>query len=162
MSAVDLKYYRDPRHGFSMVYPDPWYAFELETQEGRLFSEKRDDFGTCISVEITPLPTEVTAADLPVLQEAFLKGLRGAPGAEIVREDAYDVGWAVGVEAVYLFDEGRERRKRWVRVLYKGTHQYRLVAQGRNEAEYERWLDEFKPALTAFQFDGGVRPHYAE
>ena len=145
-----------------MVYPDPWYAFELETQEGRLFSEKRHDFGTCISVEITDLPTEVTAEDLPLLREGFLKGLKSAPGVKIEREDAYDVDWAVGVEAVYTFDEGRERRKRWVRVLYKGRHQYRLVAQGRSEAEYERWLDEFKPALTAFQFDGGVRPFYPE
>lgn len=155
---TDLKYYRDRRHGFSMLYPEPWHVFDLADQEGRRFSERADEFGTCISVEITELPTAITAEDLPVLKRGFLKGLRSAPGSRIVRQDAYDVGWAVGVEAVQLFDEGGERRKRWVRVLYRGRHQYRLVAQGRTAAEYARWLNEFKPAMTAFRFDGGIAP----
>ena len=158
----DLKYYRDPEHGFSMVYPEPWHAFELQDNEGRLFSERPDDFGTCLAIEITELPTPVTAEDLPALRQGFMKGLRSAPGSRILRRSDYDVGWAVGLEAVQLFDEGGERRKRWVRVLYKGNHQYRLVAQGRNAKEYERWLNEFKPAMTAFRFDGGIAPVYPE
>jgi hypothetical protein len=158
----DLKYYRDRKHGFSMVYPDSWHAFELQGIEGRLFSERPDDTGTCIAIEITELPTPVTAEDLPVLRRGFLKGLRSAPGSRIVRKDDYDVGWAVGLEAVQLFDDGGERRKRWVRVLYKGNHQYRLVAQGRTAKEFDRWLSEFKPAMTAFRFDGGIPPVYPE
>jgi hypothetical protein len=158
----DLKYYRDPQRGFSMVYPDGWHPFELQGIEGRLFSERPDDTGTCVAIEITELPTPVTAEDLPALRQGFLKGLRRAPGSRILSKQDYDVGWAVGLEAIQLFDEGDERRKRWVRVLYRGNYQYRLVAQGRTEQEYERWLNEFKPAMTAFRFDGGIAPVYPE
>ncbi len=160
--TTDLKYYRDPKHGFSMVYPEPWHAFDLVGAEGRLFSERKDDHATCIAVEITPLPAPVTADDLPLLRRAFLRGLRSAPGSRIVRRDDYDVGWAVGLEAVQLFDEGGARRKRWVRVLYHKQHQYRLVAQGRSPEEFDRWLVDFKPAMTSFKFDGGVAPAYPE
>jgi hypothetical protein len=160
--VTDLKYYRDRKHGFSMVYPDPWHAYELRDAEGRMFAERPDDFGTCLMVEITELPTEVTAEDLPALREGFVKGLRSAPGSRILKRSDYDVGFAVGMEAIQLFDEGGERRKRWVRVLYRGNHQFRLVAQGRTPAEFERWLNEFKPAMTAFRFDGGIPPVYPE
>jgi hypothetical protein len=158
----DLKYYRDRKHGFSMVYPEPWHVYELRDREGRMFSERPNDFGTCLSVEITELPTQVTAEDLPTLRQGFIKGLRSAPGSRILRKDDYDVGWAIGLEAVQLFDERDERRKRWVRVLYKGEHQYRLVAQGRTAEEFDRWLSDFKPAMTAFRFDGGIAPIYPE
>jgi hypothetical protein len=158
----DLKYYRDRKHGFSMVYPEPWHVYELRDSEGRMFSEQPNDFSTCLSVEITELPTRVTAEDLPTLRQGFIKGLRSAPGSRILRKDDYDVGWAVGLEAVQLFDESGERRKRWVRVLYKGDHQYRLVAQGRTAEEFDRWLSDFKPAMTAFRFDGGIAPIYPE
>jgi hypothetical protein len=160
--VTDLKYYRDRKHGFSMVYPETWHAYELRDAEGRMFAERPDDFGTCLMIEITKLPMAVTPEDLPALRAGFMKGLRSAPGSRILRKNDYDVGWAVGLEAIQLFDEDGERRKRWVRVLYRGEHQYRLVAQGRSPEEYERWLNEFRPAMTAFQFDGGIAPVYPE
>ena len=144
---TDLKYYRDGR--FTLMYPEPWHAFELEGADGRRFAEERDGSGASLSIEVTTLPTSVTAADLPTLRQGFLEGLRAAHGSRILRQDDYDVGFAIGLEAEQSWADGR----RWVRVLYREDKQFRLVAQAPSDAEFERWLPDFKPAMTAFRLE---------
>lgn len=155
---MPLKIHRDERD-FTFLYPESWHAFTFEAGNGPgvLFAESADDFGTHLSIEVADLPTTVTAADLPELEKAFRAGLRKAPKSRVESHTSYDVGFLVGLEAYQTFEENGQRRKRWIRLLYSDTRQARLVAQGANEAEFERWLVRFKPAMTTFNF-GDIWP----
>ena len=157
---VPLKYHREPRHGYSFVYPEYWQRFDLVVDggHGALFAEDPDDRSTCLSVESRDIETSVTAADLPTLREGFIGGLRKIPGIRILRRTDYDVGFLIGLEAQFDFDEDGLRRRRWVRVLYQGTVQARLIAQGKTIERFKYWLPCFKPAMTGFVFDGGFAP----
>jgi len=153
---VPLKYHRDVRYGFSLLYPESWHAFDLP--DGKLFSPSPVDPVTFLSVEVKDLGTRVKAADLPDLREGFLTGLRAVAGSEIESHQDYDVGFLIGLEARQTYRERRTRRKRWIRLLYKDTLQVRLVAQGATTREFEFWLPCFDPGMTAFVFDGGLPP----
>jgi hypothetical protein len=155
---VPLKYYRDPKHGFSMLYPDAWYVFDLTEVEGKLFAPSPTDLATCLSVEVRDIGTPVTARDLPTLREGFLSGLGQVPGSRLTDRKEYDVGFLIGLEARQTFRDGRARRKRWIRLLYRDTLQVRLLAQGASPVEFDFWLPVFNPAMTGFVFDGGVAP----
>src|SRR5439155_18053803 len=117
----------------------------------------QEDIATHMSLELMDLPTEVKARDLPSIEQAFLDGLAQVGDSHILRRDAYATGFLIGVEAEQTFVEDGQRRRRWVRLLYQAKRQARLVAQGASEAEYERWLVRFKPAMTTFNF-GDVWP----
>ncbi len=98
------------------------------------------------------LGTEVTAQDLPDLEKAFLKGLRSVPGSKVERHAAFQSIVHIGLEAQQTFDEGRQRRRRWIRVLYNGRLQARLIAQGATVAEFDRLRPLFAPCMTTFLF----------
>lgn len=103
------------------------------------------------------LGTEVTGADLPDLKRGFRRGLRAVEGSRVQSSDAYDHGFIIGVEAVQTYVEDEVKRKRWVRVLYQGSLQARIVARGATVAEYDRWRPAFAPCITSFHF-GDVWP----
>jgi hypothetical protein len=157
---VALKYHRDRDYGFSLVYPETWHPFDLAVEGGRgaLYSEHPVDLSTHLSIQARDLGTNVRAADLPVLREGFLRGLRSVPGSRIVKSDAYANDYFVGVEAQQLFDEGGQRRKRWVRLLHHGSAQVRLDFQARDARHFAYWLPSLNPAMTGFLFDGGHAP----
>jgi hypothetical protein len=157
---VALKYHRDREYGFSLVYPESWHRFDLAVEGGRgvLYSEDAEDLSTHLSIQARDLGTRVRAADLPVLREGFLSGLRSVPGSRILKSDAYANDYFVGVEARQLFDEGGQRRKRWIRLLHQGSTQVRLDFQARDARHFAHWLPSLNPAMTAFLFDGGHPP----
>lgn len=157
---VALQYYRDREYGFSLVYPETWHRFDMSVETGRgvLFSEHPEDLSTHLSIEARDLGTKVRASDLPDLRRGFLAGLRSVPGSRILRSSAYDVRLLIGVEAQQLFDDGEQRRKRWVRLLFKDNIQVRLVFQARDAAHFGYWLPSLKPGMTGFFFDGGHAP----
>jgi len=145
-----LAIHRDPVHGLALLYPDWWQAYDIP--DGRLFTP--GDHGTFISIEARRLGTPVTAADLPDLERGFLAGLRKAPGSKLLSHHRLDSGLALGLEARQLHDG----HKRWIRLLYRGDLQVRLVAQGATEQEFDFWLPSFDPAMTGFVFDAAAMP----
>jgi hypothetical protein len=92
------------------------------------------------------------AADLPDLEKGFLKGLRTVSGSRVERHEAFANEFHIGVEAVQTYADAGERRKRWVRLLYKGSVQARLIAQGATVEEFERLRPLFAPCVTTFMF----------
>jgi len=58
----------------------------------------------------------------------------------------------VGIDAVQTYDEHSVRRKRWIKLLYKGSTQARLIAQGATVEEYDRLRLLFAPCVTTFMF----------
>jgi hypothetical protein len=144
-----LGIHRDP-HGVALLYPEWWQAYDMP--DGKLFTP--GDLDTFISMEVTRLGTRVTAADLPELDRGFLTALRQMPSSELLEHSTIDTGLLLGVEARQRFDG----KKRWIRLLYRGELQVRLVAQGATEQEFDRWLPAFDPAMTGFVFDAGAMP----
>jgi len=74
------------------------------------------------------------------------------PGSKVERHAAFESIVHIGVEAQHSFDDGGQRRRRWVRVLYNGTVQARLIAQGATVAEFNRLRPLFAPCMTTFVF----------
>ena len=131
-----------------MRRPRPWYERPLEVEDGQgvLFSPDPEDTSTSLSVEVRNLGTEVTPDDLSDLVEAFLAGLQAVPGPYIEQQQSFANEYAIGIEAVQTYDEGGARRKRWIKLLYKGTTQARVIAQAATVEEYDRLRPLSRPA----------------
>jgi hypothetical protein len=137
-----------------MPRPDVWFERDLAVEGGQgvIFTPDPEELTTAISVEVRDLGTEVTAKDLPNLDKAFLKGLRSVPGSKVERHEAFQSIVHIGMEAQQSFDEGGQRRRRWIRVLYNGRLQARLIAQGATVEEFDRLRRLFAPCMTTFLF----------
>jgi hypothetical protein len=142
-----------------MPRPDAWFERDLDAPGGQgvIFTPDPEELMTAISVEVRDLATEVTADDLPDLEKGFLRGLRSVPGSKIEQHDVFQSPYHIGLEAQQSFDAAGQRRRRWIRVLYKGTLQARLIAQGATVEEFDRLRPLFAPCMTTFLF-GDVWP----
>jgi hypothetical protein len=137
-----------------MPRPDVWFERDLDVEGGQgvLFTPDPEEVITAISVEVRDLATEVTPADLPDIYKGFLKGLRSVPGSKLEQHEVFQSAYHIGVEAQQSFDAAGQRRRRWIRVLYKGTLQARLIAQGATVEEFDRLRPLFAPCMTTFLF----------
>lgn len=153
-SFTGLPVARDLTYRYSFLYPEGWQILELETDGGRgvIVAPSPDDTASSFSVEARDLGMTPTAADLPALREGFAAGLRSLPDAVIEMRDDFAIGALLGIEAILTYREGETTRKRWVRLLYQGSTQARLIAQGASVAEYEYWLPMLTQAMRTFQF----------
>ncbi len=137
-----------------MPRPDVWFERNLDVEGGQgvIFTPDPEELMTAISVEVRDLGTQVRAEDLPDLENGFLKGLRSVPGSEIEQHEVFESAYHIGLEAQQSFDTSGQRRRRWIRVLYKGTLQARLIAQGATLDEFDRLRPLFAPCMTTFLF----------
>jgi len=92
----------------------------------------------------------VTADDLPDLRQAFLAGLEAVPGSYIEQQQSFANEYAIGIDAVQTYDEDGVRRKRWIKLLYKGSTQARLIARAPSVEAYDRLRPLFAPCMTTF------------
>jgi hypothetical protein len=147
-----LQIYRNEEWAYIVRRPEPWQQLELEMQAGQgvVFAPDPDMLATALSVEVTDLGTEITPDDLPDLEEAFLAGLRAIPNSSILESQSFANEFAIGVDAVQTFEEDGQRRKRWIRLLFKGTMQARVIAQGATVEEYDRLQPIYAPCMTTF------------
>jgi hypothetical protein len=137
-----------------MPRPDVWFERDLDVEGGQgvIFTPDPEEVMTAISVEVRDLGTEVTAEDLPDLEKGFLKGLRSVPGSKLEQHAAFQSLYHIGVEARQTFVAAGQRRRRWIRVLYKGTLQARLIAQAATVEDFNRLRPLFAPCMTTFLF----------
>ena len=82
--------------------------------------------------------------------QAFIDGLEAVPGSYINQQQSFANEYAMGIDAVQTYDEDGARRKRWIRLLYKGSTQARIIAQAPSVEEYERLRPLFAPCMTTF------------
>lgn len=150
--------YRDLTYRYSFLYPEGWRVLELESDGGKgaILAPSPDDIGTSLSVEARDLGTRVGGDDLPTLREGLRAGLAQLRDLAIEQEEDYAIGELVGLEVRYSYREpdaapDAPPRKRWLRLLYQGSIQVRLIAQGDPES-YEYWLPAFNQAIRTFQF----------
>lgn len=153
-SFTGLTVARNLEYRFSFLYPDGWHTFDLETEGGQgiIVAPSPGDTANSFSVEGRDLGMILTAEDLPTIREGFMAGLNNLPDARVEMRDDFAIGDLLGVEAVLTYREGEATRKRWVRLLYRGTTQVRVIAQGASPAEYDYWLPMLTQAMRTFQF----------
>lgn len=149
-----LLVHSDSAIGYSLLIPLGWQRLELDSAEGQgvIYAPSADDVATSFSAEGRDLGTTVTPGDLPALREGFLRGLRRMPGSVLETWEAEAVGNLVTMEARHTFIDGAATRKRWVRLLYQGSVQVRLVAQGATAQAFDYWLPMFYESMRTFRF----------
>jgi hypothetical protein len=129
---------------------------EVETGKGVIYTPDPSDTYTNFSIEARDLGTTTEAGDLGALRTGFLRGLRSFRRSRIESEEAEAIGRLTTMEArhTYLDGGGRRgvRRKRWVRLLYQGSTQVRLVAQGATVERFDYWLPMFFESMRTFRF----------
>lgn len=145
-----LAIHRDASYGLALLYPDWWQAYD--SPEGKLFTPGHID--TFISIESTRLDTPVAFEELADLERGFLAGLRKLPGSKLLSHGTFGPSPMVGMDARQLYDG----KKRWIRLIYRGLLQVRLIAQGATPDEFDYWLPVFDPAMTSFVFDASAMP----
>jgi hypothetical protein len=153
-SFTGLLVHREPTLGYSFLVPDGWQRGEFIGAEGTaaLYAPSTPEMFASFSVEGRDLGVEITSADLPDLRAGFLRGLRTLPGARVTLVDATAIGRLISLEAHQTYRDDQNVRKRWVRLLYQGTVQVRLIAQAATVQEFDYWLPMFYESMRTFQF----------
>jgi hypothetical protein len=149
-----LLVYRHLGHRFSLLYPDGWEQEDIEEQAGGgvAFSPDPADPQTFVLVQSRRLGVRVRPDDLGTLREGFLDGLHALSGLAIESEEAQAVGALVDLQARHTYRDGDATRKRWIRVLYQGTVQLTLIAQGSTEDAFQYWLPMFNTVMHTVKF----------
>jgi hypothetical protein len=146
--------YREPAYGCSLLVPEGWHRLDLasEVGGGAIFVPEPTSVDTSFSLEGRDLGTPVRRQDLSALKTGLLAGVRGLPEARIERQEAEALDRLLTLEVRHTYRDGDCTRKRWVRLLYRGSIQVRLIAQGADEAEFTHWEPMFFQMMRTFRF----------
>ena len=147
-----LVVHRDSDVGFSLLLPDGWHRLDLPDHGGPLYTPDSGDPTTGLEVSGQDLGTEVQARDLPSIRRGFLNGLRQLPGGQIEQQEATTIGALLTLEARVTYRDGKVTRKRWVRLLYQGHTQIRLLAEGLSPERFAYWEPMFFTAFRTVRF----------
>jgi len=138
---------------FVLLVPDGWRRLDLRgSSSGVFYAPDPKDLLTGLAIEAQDLGTPVQPADLPALQSGLLGGVRGLSGCSIEQHRAEVVGELLTLEARFRFYDGVAARKRWVRLLYQGRTQVRLIAQGASADLFGYWEPMFFEAMRTVHF----------
>jgi len=147
-----LVVHRDPDVGYSLLVPDGWRRTDLPESGGTLYTPDPDDPTTGLEVGGQDLGTDVVAGDLRAVRRGFLSGLRRLPGCRIEQQEDAAVGSLLTLEARLTYRDGEMTRKRWVRLLYQGRAQLRMVAEGSSVERFAYWEPMFFTAFRTVKF----------
>jgi len=152
-----LLVHRDPKFAYSFFVADGWHRLEMEHAEhGVIYAPDPAIASTSFSAEARDLGTDVGADDLPALREGMLRGIGHLPGSRLEWSEAEAIGRLLTLEARHTYGDPAQprgsRSKRWVRLLYQGSTQVRLVAQGATVSEFDYWMPMFYQSMRTFRF----------
>jgi hypothetical protein len=148
-----LVVHHDSDFHFVLLVPDGWLRLDLrESSTGVFYAPDPRDLLTGLAIEAQDLGTPVQPADLPALRSGLLAGVRGLSGWRIEQHEAEVVGELLTLEARFTFYDGVAARKRWVRLLYQGRTQVRLIAQGASPDLFGYWEPMFFEAMRTVHF----------
>ena len=153
--VTGLLVHRQPEYGCSMLIPEGWHRRDLASDQGGgvVYLPDPADEDTSFSLEGRALGLDVKPNDLAALEKGMLAGLKKLPRVKLESHEAEAVGTRlITMEARLTFREGDATRKRWLRLLYQGSTQIRLVAQGSTPAEFDYWEPMFFETMRTFRF----------
>ena len=152
--------FQDLKHGYSFWRPKGWYQYDMTDQYGIVFSPTEENPRTGFHVSVRDLNGEldgsVTQADLPVLHEGIMRGLRGLPDCEVVYEKEISKESAIGFEVELTFTQDGEKYERLLYLLYNDRKQLVLYGQAVAGQEYGILHDIFELIYSSFTFGGPV------
>jgi hypothetical protein len=151
-SFTGLVVHRDPVIGYSLLLPEGWHRSDLEAGDGVFFAPTPDDRETGLEVAGRDLGFEVQPGDLATIERGFLAGLQQLANCQIESREAESIGRLLTLEARLTFREGDTLRKRWVRQLYQGRAQIRVVAQGASPEAFGYWEPMFTTMMRTVRF----------
>lgn len=148
--------HRDLQFRYSFLLASGWHSYQLESAagRGRIFSPEPDTVLTSFSTEAIDLGTEITADDCATLRAGVESGLHELPDLLIEEQSEDVIGNFISLEYRFTFTDAatQETRKRWLRLVYDGRTQVRLIAQGASPAAFDYWLPVFFQTMRSFQF----------
>jgi hypothetical protein len=147
-----LVVHRDPSVGYSLLLPDGWQRTDLPEDGGTLYRPDPDDPTTGLELNGHDLGTAVSGRDLPAIRRGFLAGLRQLPGCHVEQQEDAAIGGLLTLEARLTYRQDEVTRKRWVRLLYQGRAQIRLVAEGSSVERFGYWEPMFLTAFRSVRF----------
>ena len=148
-----LVVHHDPEFHFVLLVPDGWQRLDLRgSSSGVFYAPDPKDLLTGLAIEAQDLGTPVQPTDLLALKGGLLAGVRGLSGSHIEQQEAEVVGDLLTLEARFTFYDGAAARKRWVRLLYQGHTQVRLIAQGASAHLFGYWEPMFFEAMRTVHF----------
>jgi hypothetical protein len=156
-SFTGLQVHHDGRLGFSILIPLDWHRLDVANRTGTFFAPDANDVLTGLALEGSDLGTEVQPGDLATLRRGFLRGLRELPNCKIESREAEAVGRLITLEARHTFVHGGALRKRWVRLLYQGRTQVRLIAQAASVEQFDHWEPMFYTAIRTARFGNFIQ-----
>ena len=142
-----LKWHR--HDNFSFFIPLDWHPVAWDDdREGVVYIPVADDLQTYFGAEIRDLGFDIRAADEAAIAEGFFGHIESLPGVDIEsREQQVLFGPRIHLQARFCLDDGGQRRKRWLRGLYRHRFQVRLTAQGATVEKFHYWLPMFYEAM---------------
>jgi hypothetical protein len=144
--------HRDPVIGYSLLIPEGWHRFDLEAGDGVFFAPTPDDRETGLEVAGRDLGFDVQPDDLATIRRGFLAGLHQLADCQIESREDDSISRLLTLEARLTFREGERVRKRWVRQLYQGRVQVRVVAQGASPEAFAYWEPMFTTMMRTIRF----------
>jgi hypothetical protein len=147
-----LVVHRDPSAGYSLLLPDGWHRTDLPDNGGTLYQPDQNDPTTGLEVNGLKLGSEIQPRDLPTIRRGFLAGLRQLPSCQVEQQEDAAIGGLLTLEARLTYRQEESIRKRWVRLLYQGQTQIRLVAEGSTVERFGYWESMFVTAFRTVRF----------
>jgi hypothetical protein len=143
--------HRDLAWHYSFWRPAGWRRYDMTERYGYIYAPEQDP-RTGFYVSVRDLGGPVTRAELPVVREGLIRGLRDLPECEILHTKEVTKGPAIGLEALLTFALDGETCKRQLYLLYHEGKEFTLYSQGVPVEAYERYLDPFKFIYATFVF----------
>jgi hypothetical protein len=148
-----LLVHRDERFGFVVLVPVGWQRLALSGSDtGVFYTPSSSDPLTGLAIDALELPARVRAKDLATLRRGLLDGLRQLNGFHLEHIEADSIAELLTLEARLTFRDGESVRKRWVRLLYQGHTQLRLIAQAASPELFDYWEPMFFEAMRTIRF----------
>jgi hypothetical protein len=153
--AEALAAHRDLEWGYSFWRPATWRRYDMTERYGYIYAPS-DDPRTGFYVALRDLKDNlgrpVTPAELPVVREGLVNGLRELPECEILEIKEVGKGPAIGLQALLTFALDGETCKRQLYLLYHQDVEFTLYGQGVPVEAYDRYVDHFKFIYATFVF----------
>jgi len=148
-----LVVHHDEQLGYSLLVPDGWQRLGLAgSEDGVFYAPDPADLLTGLAVDAQHLAGPVRASDLAALRSGLRTGLRRLPAARITDCSAEAIGDLITLEARATSQHDGSVRQRWVRLLYQGTVQLRLIAQAASTERFAYWEPMFFTAMRSVHF----------
>ena len=146
-----MKLYWDEKWDYSFWYALGWNEYTFaDGRPGVILSPEEGEPLNSFSVQPRDLGMEVTREDLPALTEGFVAGLQSLPECKIESQEESVVGSLLFFDARFTFKDGDTTRKRWVRLIYRGSMQYLCTGHGSDVDEFNYWLPMFFIPMDTF------------